>query len=73
MLNCLKQSVFTLYKGISSICLENENVESNFININGDFNWKKCSVLSSALSVFWNLKNNIMLKTIQKLDLKLIN
>ena len=36
----LKHSVFNLYQRVSSISLEKENVKSNFININGDFNCK---------------------------------
>ena len=37
-LKAFKLSVFNLYQRIFSISLEKENVESNFININGDLN-----------------------------------
>ena len=40
-LKALKLSAFNLHQRISSISLGKEKIESNFIIINGDLNWKK--------------------------------
>ena len=46
----MKYSVFNLCQQISTISFGKENVEFNFMCINGDLIWKKSSVLSSALN-----------------------
>ena len=67
----MKYSVFNLYQWIFSISLGKENVESNFININGDLDWKKRKSSFNAC-VKWVKRILSCLKTL-KIRLKIDN